>query len=67
MFGFFLFKSVTSCLNFSNYLFMQFLQVIDASFGDVEIQQDLDINFNLFSPHGKELVIDFKKSDAVHR
>lgn len=42
-------------------------QVIDASFGDVEIQQELDINFHLYSPQGKQLISDFKQSDAVHR
>ncbi|KFM73125.1 Transmembrane emp24 domain-containing protein 1, partial [Stegodyphus mimosarum] len=42
-------------------------QVIDANFGDVEIHQELDINFQLFSPHGRELISDYKQSDATHR
>ncbi|GBL89580.1 Transmembrane emp24 domain-containing protein 1 [Araneus ventricosus] len=42
-------------------------QVIDANFGDVNINQELDINFQLFSPNGKELISDFKQSDANHR
>ncbi|CAL1279706.1 unnamed protein product [Larinioides sclopetarius] len=42
-------------------------QVIDANFGDVNINQELDINFQLFSPSGKELISDFKQSDANHR
>ncbi|CAL1279705.1 unnamed protein product [Larinioides sclopetarius] len=42
-------------------------KVIDANFGDVNINQELDINFQLFSPSGKELISDFKQSDANHR
>lgn len=42
-------------------------QVTDATFGDVEIQQDLDINFQLYSPQGRELIADFKQADAMHR
>ncbi|GFY30450.1 transmembrane emp24 domain-containing protein 1 [Trichonephila clavipes] len=42
-------------------------QVIDANFGDVNINQELDINFQLLSPSGKELISDFKQSDGNHR
>ncbi|GIY05774.1 transmembrane emp24 domain-containing protein 5 [Caerostris darwini] len=42
-------------------------QVIDANFGDVNINQELDINFQLFSPNGKELISDYKQSDANHK
>ncbi|XP_054707857.1 transmembrane emp24 domain-containing protein 5-like [Uloborus diversus] len=42
-------------------------QVIDSSFGDVEIQQELHINFQLLSPTERELISDFKQSDATHR
>lgn len=42
-------------------------QVTDATFGDVEIQHDLDINFQLYSPQGRELISDFKQPDAMHR
>ncbi|KAG8199565.1 hypothetical protein JTE90_009404 [Oedothorax gibbosus] len=42
-------------------------QVIDANFGDVNINQKHDINFQLFSPTGRELISDYKQSDAIHR
>ncbi|XP_015930186.1 transmembrane emp24 domain-containing protein 5 [Parasteatoda tepidariorum] len=42
-------------------------QVIDSIFSDMNVNQELDINFQLFSPQGKELISDYKKSDANHR
>ena len=37
------------------------LQVIDGGQGDI------DINFHLYSPTGRQIVSDYKKSDNAHR
>ncbi|XP_076341542.1 transmembrane emp24 domain-containing protein 1-like [Tachypleus tridentatus] len=42
-------------------------QVLDATFGDIEIRRELNINFFLRSPTNREIISDYMKADAVHR
>lgn len=42
-------------------------QVVDSSFGDVEINNEMTISFYLYSPQGRQLIADYQKPDALHR
>uniref|UniRef100_G3MSC9 GOLD domain-containing protein n=2 Tax=Amblyomma TaxID=6942 RepID=G3MSC9_AMBMU len=42
-------------------------QVLDANFGNMEVQQRMEINFILKSPTGQELVNDQSRTEAIHR
>uniref|UniRef100_A0A224YWU1 Protein ERP2 n=1 Tax=Rhipicephalus zambeziensis TaxID=60191 RepID=A0A224YWU1_9ACAR len=42
-------------------------QVLDANFGNMEMQQNMDINFILKSPTGQELIKEQSRTEAIHR
>ncbi|KAH8034966.1 hypothetical protein HPB51_003807 [Rhipicephalus microplus] len=42
-------------------------QVLDANFGNMEVQQNMDINFVLKSPTGEELIKEQSRTEAIHR
>ncbi|XP_023226135.1 transmembrane emp24 domain-containing protein 5-like [Centruroides sculpturatus] len=42
-------------------------QVVDSSFGEMDINNEMTITFYLYSPQGRQLIADYQKPDAIHR